>query len=110
MLPIGALCLLPAVSFAHKTIMAWLAIGCLAFFSTYVAYYCYYLALRYLEPSRAAITATIEPIVATIVAHVWWDESFALSGYAGGALILTAVILIVRDGIREGNAASHINE
>jgi drug/metabolite transporter (DMT)-like permease len=110
MLPIGALCLLPAVSFSHKTITAWIAIGGLAFFSTYVAYYCYYLALKYLEPSRAAITATIEPIVATIVAHVLWKESFSLAGYAGAALILTAVILIVRDGTREGKASSYIKE
>ena len=103
-LPIGALCLLPAVSFAHKTTMAWIAMGALALFSTYVAYYCYYLSLKYLSRSRAAITATIEPVVATIAAHIWWDESFALTGYAGSALILTAIALNVWDGIRKGNA------
>jgi DME family drug/metabolite transporter len=104
MLPIGALGLLPAVSFAHKTPMAWLALGCLALFSTYIAYYCYYLGVKYLEPSRAAITATVEPVVATIVAHFWWDESFGLTGYAGSALILTAAILIFWRSTKEGNA------
>jgi DME family drug/metabolite transporter len=104
MLAIGALGLFPAVSFVHKTMMAWIALVCLALFSTYGAYYCYYLALKYLEPSRAAITATIEPVVATIVAHIWWNESFTLVGYAGSALILTAVVLVVRDGARVAEA------
>lgn len=102
-LPIGALALLPVVDFSHKTPTAWVALACLALFSTYGAYYCYYVGLKYLEPSRAAITATIEPVVATIVAHIWWNESFALTGYLGSILILTAVILIVWDGIKEGS-------
>jgi DME family drug/metabolite transporter len=100
MLAIGALGLFPAVSFVQKTMMAWIALMCLALFSTYGAYYCYYLGLKYLEPSRAAITATIEPVVATIVAHIWWNESFTLVGYGGSILILTAVILVVRNGAR----------
>lgn len=104
MLAIGALGLFPAVSFVHKTMMAWIALVCLALFSTYGAYYCYYLGLKYLEPSRAAITATIEPVVATIVAHLWWNESFTLVGYGGSALILTAVVLVVRDGARVAEA------
>ena len=95
MLPIGALCLFPAVDFAHKTSTAWIAMACLAAISTYGAYYCYYIGLTYLEPSRAAITATIEPVVATVVAHLWWKESFTVTGYLGSVLILTAVILMV---------------
>jgi DME family drug/metabolite transporter len=100
MLAIGALGLFPAVHFVEKTMMAWIALVCLALFSTYGAYYFYYLGLKYLEPSRAAITATIEPVVATIVAHLWWNESFTPVGYVGSALILTAVILVVRDGAK----------
>ena len=105
MLAIGALGLFPAVSFVHKTMVAWIALVCLALFSTYGAYYCYYQGLKYLEPTRAAITATIEPVVATIVAHIWWHESFTLVGYAGSALILTAVVLVVRDGVKVTEAS-----
>jgi DME family drug/metabolite transporter len=100
MLPIGALGLFPAVSFVHKTWMAWIALGCLALFSTYGAYYCYYIGLKYLESSRAAITATIEPVVATIVAHIWWKESFTIVGYVGSVFILAAVILVARDAAK----------
>ena len=76
-LPVGAGLLLPWVVFTPKTIVAWGALAALAFFSTYLAYYLYYLGLRPLEASRAAITATIEPVVAALVAYFWWQEAFS---------------------------------
>ena len=100
MLPVGALSLFPLVEFAPKTLTAWTAMAALAFFCTYGAYYCYYLGLKHLEASRAAITATLEPVVAAVVAHLWWDEYFTPLGYAGSALILLAVVLVVWDGAR----------
>jgi DME family drug/metabolite transporter len=99
-LPIGALCIFAMVDFGHKTVTAWLAMVGLAVVSTYGPYYCYYVGLKYLEPSRAAITATLEPVVATIAAYIWWGESFAVNGYAGSVLILTAVSLMVWEGAR----------
>mgnify|MGYP000879242237 CR=1 FL=1 len=100
MLPIGALSLFPLVDFGPKTPTAWLSLVALAFFCTYGAYYCYYLGLKYLEASRAAITATLEPVVAAVVAYLWWGEYFTALGYAGSALILAAVVLVVWDGTR----------
>ena len=97
-LPMGALLLLPWVSFSHKTAPAWGALAILAFFSTYLAYYFYYGGLRQLEASRAAITATLEPVVAALVAYFWWQESFSTIGYVGGGLILASVVLIIYDG------------
>jgi DME family drug/metabolite transporter len=101
MLPVGALCLFPWVDFTHKTPTAWAALTTLAFFSTYLAYYFYYLGLKVLEASRAAITATLEPVMAAAVAYVWWNEYFSLSGYLGGGLILGAVILIIWEGLQK---------
>ncbi len=100
MLPIGAICLLPLVEFSHKTPTAWAALVCMAFFSTYGAYYCYYIGLKNMEASRASITATLEPVVASVVAYFWWGEAFSLLGYIGSALILAAVILVVMDGLK----------
>ncbi len=99
-LPLGALLLLPWVTFSPKTAVAWGALATLAFFSTYLAYYFYYAGLRHLEASRAAITATIEPVIAALVAYFWWQESFSIIGYAGGLLILASVVLIIWDGSR----------
>lgn len=94
-LPFGALGLLPWVSFTEKTSTAWFALVVLAFFSTFAAYTIYYLGLRYVEPGKASIIATIEPVAAAVVAWLWWGEYFSLYGYAGSILVLSAVILMV---------------
>ncbi len=101
MLPIGAICLFPMVVFSHKTPTAWAALICMAFFSTYGAYYCYYIGLKNMEASRASITATLEPVVAAVVAYFWWGETFSVFGYMGSFLILVAVILMVMDGLKQ---------
>ncbi|MDM8517961.1 EamA family transporter [Desulfobacterales bacterium HSG16] len=103
-LPIGALGLLPWTDFSHKTPTAWIAMGLLAILCTYCAYYLYYIGLRYLEATRASITATIEPVMASIVAYFWWGEYFTIPGYIGSALILIAVIIIVQDRTLEKRA------
>lgn len=97
LLPIGALTLLPWVDFSPKSATAWGALLCISALCTYGAYSLYYIGLRYLEASRAAITATLEPVVAAVVAFFWWGEAFDVTGYAGSALILGAVVLMVMD-------------
>jgi DME family drug/metabolite transporter len=97
MLPIGALGLLPWVPFGSKSLTAWGAMACIAGLSTYGAYYCYYKGLQYLEASRASITATLEPVVAAVIAYFWWQERFTAIGYLGSFMILTAVVMMVAD-------------
>jgi len=96
-LPIGAVCLLPWLDLAPKSATAWWAMAWLAVLSTYGAYHCYYAGLKHLEAGRAAIAATLEPVVAAIVAFFWWGEYFSPSGYFGSALIIAAVVLMVQD-------------
>jgi drug/metabolite transporter (DMT)-like permease len=95
MLPMGALLLFPFVDFARKTPTAWAALAVLALVSTFAAYHFYYIGLRYLEPGRASITATLEPVVAAIVAYLWWGERLSAWGYLGGGLIVAAVVVMV---------------
>lgn len=97
LLPIGALTLLPWVEFSFKSPTAWGALLCIAALCTYGAYFCYYIGVRHLEASRAAITATLEPLVAAVVAFFWWGEAFGVTGYVGSALILSSVLLMVCD-------------
>lgn len=99
-LPIGALGLFPWVDFVHKSPTAWMALILLAFLCTYSSYFCYYLGLKFLEPTRAAITATLEPVMAAIIAYFWWGEYFTFIGYVGSGLILSSVLLMVWDGTR----------
>jgi DME family drug/metabolite transporter len=97
-LPVGAVGLLPWVTFAPKTPTAWMALILLVIISTYGANTCYYLGLKYLDAGRASITATLEPVVAAIIAYFWWNEVFDLQSYIGSAVILSAVVLMIRSG------------
>ncbi len=93
----GASLLLPWFDFTDKSLQAWLSMALLALLSTYGAYHFYYAGLRYIEAGRASIIATFEPVVAAFAAWYWWDEFFAPSGYMGTGLIITAIIMVVKN-------------
>jgi len=103
--PVGALLLLPFVSFATKTGSAWIALAWLAVVSTYMAYLAYGAALQRLEATRASIVATLEPVFAGAMAFWWWSEQFGWVGYVGAVLILTAVVLATVDPKRSPEPA-----
>lgn len=90
-LPVGALGLLPWVSFTPKSAVVWWSLLTLSFVSTYLAYWFYSLGLRRLEATRASLVATLEPVLASLLAFVWWGERFSPLGYVGAALIILAV-------------------
>lgn len=94
-LPFGALMLLPFVDFAPKSATAWMLLVGIGAVCSYGAFSAYYAGLRRLEATSAAITATFEPVVAGILAYALFDEQFGPWGYAGSALILTAVFIAV---------------
>lgn len=94
-LPVGALGLLPFVSFAPKNAEAWMAIAFLTVASTFFAVTLYFAGLRRLEATRASVVATIEPVVAALAAWIWWGERFSLLGYLGAGLVLAGVVWMV---------------
>jgi len=94
-LPVGGLALLPFVSFGQRPWWGWLACAVLAVCCTYGAYMIYYAGLKRIEASRAAVIATLEPLVAALLAFSLFGERFTTLGYAGSGLILAAVLLTV---------------
>lgn len=97
-LPLGILGILPFVEFTQKSPLAWIALISVAVVSTFVANYCYYNGLKYLEAGRASIVATIEPVVAAVAAYIFFGEYFTFLGYWGAVLIIIAVIATVYEG------------
>lgn len=95
MLPIGILGILPFVTFAPKSPLAWQALILVAIVSTFIANQCYYLGLKKLEAGKASIVATIEPVVAATTAYVILGEQFTIYGYLGAIMIVVAVILTI---------------
>ena len=94
-LPIGALGILPFVEFADKTALAWVALIAVSFVSTFMANYCYYQSIKYIEAGKASIVATLEPVVAAMAAYIFLGEYFTILGYTGAGLIILAVIAVI---------------
>lgn len=92
-LPVGALGLFPLVTFHSRSQTAWIALLFIAVVPTYAAYLLYAVGLRRLEAARAAVFATIEPVVAAAVAFAAFGERLAPVGYLGAAIVLGGVIL-----------------
>ncbi|HWR44250.1 DMT family transporter [Sporomusa sp.] len=66
-------------------------------FSTILAYLCYTVALAYIETGRAAIVATLEPIVATTVGIMFFGEQLNNWQLLGIILVIAAVVSVQRN-------------
>jgi len=93
-LPVGAVFLAPLVPFEEKGSVAWLAIGGTAVLSTYLAYLAYAAGLRHLPATRASVIASLEPVVAALLAAALFAERFSLLALAGAALVVGAAVAL----------------
>lgn len=94
-MPIGALGLLPVARFEIFSAprIVWLDVALLTVFSTYVAYLIYYRGLREVEASRAVLVATIEPVLAAVLAALLFGERLGALGILGAVLVVGASVL-----------------
>jgi drug/metabolite transporter (DMT)-like permease len=61
---------------------------------TLLPFICMVTALRHIPAPRAAIVATLEPVLAAVFAWVLLGEELAPVQLAGGALVLGAVVWV----------------
>ncbi|MDR7075344.1 drug/metabolite transporter (DMT)-like permease [Neobacillus niacini] len=66
----------------------------LGLFPTVLAYLLYTKGLEKMDSSKAAIIATVEPVVATLLSVFLYNEGFGLWQFIGSLLILFSVILV----------------
>jgi len=71
----------------------WLLVGFVIVFGTVITFSLLTGALRHLSATRASIVATLEPVVATVIAWLWLGESFGTVQLAGGAVVLAGIFL-----------------
>lgn len=74
----------------------WLAIAGIAIVSTVAAITLFFAGLARIGPTRASTLSTVEPLVTIALAAIVLGETIAPVQFAGGALILAAVILLAR--------------
>ncbi len=73
---------------------AWIAILSLAWFPTLLAYALFMASMKYIEASKASITATLEPVVASLLAYVVLGELIEWPQLIGVGLVLTGIIVL----------------
>ncbi len=71
---------------------AWLAILALAWFPTLLAYALFTTSMKYIEASKASITATLEPVVASLLAYLFLGEVMEWPQLIGAGLVLGGIV------------------
>jgi drug/metabolite transporter (DMT)-like permease len=104
----GSICLLPlqsigdlARSISAPGAISWLLL--LSFGPTLAAATIFIEGLRHVRASNASIIATIEPVLATILAVLFLHETLEPLQLIGAGLILTGVIVLVRSQDRSAS-------
>lgn len=75
-----------------------LAIGGIAIVSTILPFSAFLAALRFVRPTNALVTSTIEPVIAGLGAFALFGEDLMTSQLLGGALVLAAIVLVQAPG------------
>jgi DME family drug/metabolite transporter len=91
-LAIGALGLFPFISPVIPSVRAAVALVFLGLVATYLAYLCYSAGVVRLLASESAVIATAEPVVAAVLAYIFWGERLGVAGSIGAALVLGGVL------------------
>ncbi|WP_246843488.1 EamA family transporter [Allokutzneria sp. NRRL B-24872] len=84
------------IDFAAITPSSWIAWIYLVTFGSLLAFSSYVYALGTLPVSTVATYAYVNPVIAVVLGVLLAKESFDLVQLAGGALVLVAVVLVVR--------------
>ncbi len=86
---------------AFGSTWAIVAVIFIAVVGTIIPFGAFLKALHYIDPTRATIVATLEPVIAGAVAYVLLGEVFDGSQLLGGLLVLAAIIIVQAPGKAE---------
>ena len=94
----------PGVSeIPRLTLRGWLGVAFLGIFCSGLAYIAWYDALQALSAAQTGVFLYIEPLAAVIIAALVLGEAVTWASLLGGAIILTGVYLVNKDG-QQANA------
>lgn len=82
------------------SLQAWMAVACIALFSTVVAIVAFFAGMARLGAADAASLSTLEPVFTILLAALFLGEAIGVMQLAGGAIILAAVVVLARPGGR----------
>ena len=70
------------------TLMTWMVL-----FGTIVPFFLIVGSMRHITATKAGILAMVEPVVASLVAYLWLDETLSGTTLVGGAVVLCGIVL-----------------
>jgi drug/metabolite transporter (DMT)-like permease len=91
LIPLGGYSNITNIIFDKKLLLNSLELGV---FSTVIAYYLYTYGLSYIESTKAAIIATIEPVVASLIGIFYFRETLSMLQIVGIVFVVGAVVMI----------------
>ena len=77
-------------------VAGWGAVGGIVVFSTVIAIVTFFEGLKRIGPVHSSMLSTIEPVVTVALAWIAFNEGVTLIKFIGGAMILTAGIMLAR--------------
>ena len=77
-------------------VAGWDAVGGIVVFSTVIAIVTFFEGLKRIGPVHSSMLSTIEPVVTVALAWIAFNEGVTLIKFIGGAMILTAGIMLAR--------------
>jgi drug/metabolite transporter (DMT)-like permease len=71
----------------------WLLVGFVVIVGTMITFSLLTGSLRHISATRASIVATLEPVVATVVAWAWLGETFGATQVVGGLVVIAGILV-----------------
>lgn len=97
---VGALVLFPLAAAnmfsVSYTVPTWSLLVYVGLVPTAAAYTLFFWGMRNIKASTASILTLLEPLTATVLAWFLFNERLAVSGLAGAALLMFAIVLLYR--------------
>jgi drug/metabolite transporter (DMT)-like permease len=81
------------VSLGSAQVPVWLLVGWIVVLGAVVPFWLSLAALRHLAPTAAGIVATVEPVLASVVAWSWVEQVLSPWQLVGGAVVLAGIVL-----------------
>jgi drug/metabolite transporter (DMT)-like permease len=81
------------VSLGSVELPLWVLVAWIVVLGAVVPFWLSIAALRHLPPTAAGLVATVEPVFASIVAWLWLEQVLTGWQVAGGAVVLTGIVL-----------------
>ena len=79
--------------FEEQSAPVWLLVGFVIVVGTMITFSLLTGALRHISATRASIVATLEPVLATVIAWFWLEETFGAAQLVGGAVVLAGIFV-----------------